>query len=480
MTGTEQATPTKSRLIPEFLVEIFNGDNRFVLSIALLAALGGMLFGFDTGIISGALPYIAKEFGLGSLGQSWVVGSLLLGAVVGALISGKLADLISRKWTKFVAGCVFTGAALWSALSPDITSLIASRVVLGLAVGTSSFVAPMYIAEHSPKKLRGGMTALNQFVGITLGILLAYIAAAALVGFTDNWRWMLGFEALPGIALVIAMAFVPHTPRWLVQMDRSDEAAKVLEHTRPAIDPQDEVHEIEEVARAQGSFGIGQLLSSRMRMLLLVGVGMAVFQQVLGINTVIYFGTTILHYTGLNLSDSVSETVFIGVVNFVFAGVAVLLIDKVGRKPLLLLSAIGCTLSLIVLGIYFYQGVGFQKADADVALGALLGYLAFFEIGLGPVFWVMIAEIYPLRSRPKAMAVATMFNWGFNFLVSFYFLQLVSAIGKAGTFWVYAGFGLCATAFFLWLVPETRGRSLEEIEKQVTSQPVAEDSAQAA
>lgn len=454
--------------MPEFLVEIFRGDNRFVTGIALLAALGGILFGFDTGVVSGALPFIAKSFHLGALGQSWVVGSLLLGAVGGAFISGKLADLISRKWTKFVAGCVFTCAGLWSALSPDFSSLIASRVVLGLAVGTASFVAPMYIAEQSPPRLRGGMTALNQFAGITLGILLAYVADYGLAGFSDNWRWMFGFEAVPGIALAVAMVFVPHTPRWLVQQDRSEDAARVLARTRPGVDPGDEVREIEHVARSQGAFRLRQLLGPKLRMLLIVGVGMAVFQQVLGINTVIYFGTTILHFTGLNLSASVAETVFIGVVNFVFAGVAVFLIDKVGRKPLLVLSAVGCTLTLIVLGIYFYQGSGFQHANADVALGALLAYLAFFEIGLGPVFWVMIAEIYPLRSRPKAMAVATMFNWGFNFLVSYYFLQLTNLIGKAGTFWLYAGLGVCAAVFFASFVPETRNQSLEEIERQVT------------
>ena len=478
--NSQETRSWPSRIIPEFLHEVLRSDNRFVTGIALLAALGGMLFGFDTGIISGALPYIAKTFHLGPFEQSWVVGSLLLGAVVGAFISGKLADVISRKWTKFVAGCVFTVAALWSALSPDVASLIASRAVLGLAVGTASFVAPMYIAEHSPRRLRGGMTALNQFAGITFGILLAYIASFGLVGFSNNWRWMLGFEAIPGIALVVAMAFVPHTPRWLVQQSRSDDAARVLERTRPGVDPEDEVHEIEQVAQSQDAFHLRQLLSPKMRMLLVVGVGMAIFQQVLGINTVIYFGTTILHYTGLNLSSSVAETVFIGVVNFVFAGVAVLLIDKVGRKPLLVISAIGCTLTLVVLGIYFYQGQAFQHANADVALGALLGYLAFFEIGLGPIFWVMIAEIYPLRSRPKAMAVATMFNWGFNFLVSFYFLQMIGAMGKAGTFWLYAGFGVCATIFFLRFVPETRERSLEAIERQVTGHAEEEDVPEAA
>ncbi|MGH8979895.1 MAG: sugar porter family MFS transporter [Acidimicrobiales bacterium] len=473
--GAGEAKSSGPRIVPEFLVEIFSRKNRFVTGIALLAALGGMLFGFDTGVVSGALPYIAKTFHLSSLGQSWVVGSLLLGAVVGALISGKLADSLSRKWTKFLAGCLFTCAGLWSALSPDFASLIASRVVLGLAVGTSSFVAPLYIAEHSPRRLRGGMTALNQFAGITLGILLAYVADFGLVGFSNNWRWMFGFEAIPGIALAVAMVFVPHTPRWLVQKSRTDEAADVLAHTRPGVDPSDEVHEIEHVASSQHAFHLRQLLSPKMRMLLVVGVGMAIFQQVLGINTVIYFGTTILHVTGLNLSTSVAETVFIGVVNFVFAGVAVFLIDKVGRKPLLVISAVGCTLTLIVLGIYFDQGAAFQHVNADLALAALLGYLAFFEIGLGPVFWVMIAEIYPLRSRPKAMAVATMFNWGFNFLVSFYFLQMTSLMGKAGTFWLYAGLGVCAAVFFAWFVPETRNRSLEEIERQVTGQATEKD-----
>ncbi|MGH9294552.1 MAG: MFS transporter, partial [Acidimicrobiales bacterium] len=163
------AAVSTNRFVPDFLVEIFRSENRFVTWIALLATLGGFLFGFDTGVVSGALPYIAKSFHLGSLGQSWVVGSLLLGAVGGALLSGKLADLLSRKWTKFAAGCVFTLAGAWSALSPNFGSLIAARVVLGLAIGTASFVAPMYIAEHSPRRLRGGMTALNQFAGITLG-----------------------------------------------------------------------------------------------------------------------------------------------------------------------------------------------------------------------------------------------------------------------------------------------------------------------
>ncbi|HEX7353972.1 MAG TPA: sugar porter family MFS transporter [Mycobacteriales bacterium] len=474
------AATAAGRVVPKFVVQIVRSDNRFVTGIALLATLGGFLFGFDTGIISGALPYLSKDFHLGSFGQSWVVGSLLLGAVVGAALSGKLADLLSRKWTKFAAGCVFTLAGLWSALSPDIGSLIAARAVLGLAVGTASFVAPMYIAEHSPRELRGGMTALNQFAGITFGILIAYVLDFALVDLSNNWRWMLGVEAIPGVALTIAMIFVPHTPRWLVQRGRIDEATRVLRRTHPDVDPKAALQEIQKVARSQSAFRLRQLASPRMRKLLIVGIGLATFQQLLGINTVIYFGTTILHFTGLSLSTSVSETVFIGVVNFFFAGVAVLLIDKVGRKPLLVISGVGCTLTLIVLGIYFDQSMAFQHANADLALAALLAYLAFFEIGLGPVFWVMIAEVYPLRSRAKAMAVATMFNWVFNFLVSYYFLHLTDTIGKAGAFWMYAGFGVLASIFFVTTVPETRNRSLEQIERQVTGENLEEDHAQAA
>ncbi|MGH9066544.1 MAG: sugar porter family MFS transporter [Acidimicrobiales bacterium] len=455
------------RSVPDFLLEFLNPNNRFVTVIALLAALGGFLFGFDTGVVSGALPYIGKDLHLGAFGKSWVVGSLLLGAIAGAFASGKLADALSRKWTKFVSGCVFAVAGICSAFAPSIELLTAARFVLGLAVGTASFVAPMYIAEHSPPRLRGGMTAFNQFM-ITLGILIAYIADFALKGFNNNWRWMFGFEVVPGIALAVAMVFVPHTPRWLVQKGRVDEARAVLERTRPDTDPSQEINDIQEVAGSQHAFRFRQLLGPRFRMLLIIGAGMATFQQILGINTVIYFGATILHFTGLTLSVSVAEAVFLGIFNWFFAGVAVFILDKVGRKPLLIISAVGCTIGLIFLGWYFDQTVAFQHANGDMALAAILWYLSFFEIGLGPVFWVMIAEIYPLRSRAKAMAVATMFNWGFNFLVSYFFLQMTKDIGKPGTFWLYAGFGVAAAVFFTMLVPETKDRTLEEIEREVS------------
>ena len=440
--------------------------NSFVVRIAVLAALGGFLFGYDTGVISGALPFMVKGLHLSTSDQSWVVGSLLLGAVAGAIISAYLADALSRKWTKFISGCVYTGAAIWSALSPDTGMLIASRFVLGLSVGTASFVAPMYISEHSPKEIRGGMTTFNQFM-ITLGILIAYVADFALKGFAHNWRWMIGFGAVPGAALAVAMIFVPHSPRWLIERERYEEARDVLAHSRSPERVDEEVQEIREVAEEQKSVCVKELIGARIRPLLLVGVALAVFQQVTGINTVIYFGTTILKYAGFSTNVSVGRTVYLGVINWVFAGIALLLLDRVGRRPMLLTGTSGMVVGLGVLGWYFEMGSGFQSHHAWIALAAIMFYLAAFEISLGPVFWLMISEIYPLRIRPKAMAVATVCNWGFNFLVSYYFLHLTNLIGRDWTFWLYAGLGVCAVAFFFAKVPETKNRTLEQIERDI-------------
>jgi sugar porter (SP) family MFS transporter len=454
------------RAVPGFLAEMFSPGNRFIALIAVLAALGGFLFGYDTGVIGGAEPYIAKSLGIGSFGESWVVGSLLLGAIVGAFLSGKLADLLSRKWTKFVAGVVYTAAALGSAFAPTVATLCAARFVLGIAVGTASFVAPMYISEHSPARLRGGMTAFNQFM-ITFGILVAYIADFALSGFSHNWRWMLGFGAVPAICLAVAMALVPHTPRWLVQRGREDEARSVLAHSRARDAIEDEIDGIKEAAQSQHAFRFRQLIGPRLRMLVIIGVAMAAFQQILGINTVIYFGATILKFAGYTTSTSVYEAVYLGIINMVGAMLAMTLLDKFGRRPLMITGTGGCVLTLIGMGWFFHTTSAFQHANPSIALALIMAYLLFFEISLGPVFWVMIAEIYPLRSRAKAMAAATMVNWTFNFLVSYFFLQMTTSISKAGTFWLYAGFGVVAVAFFVWKLPETKERSLEDIERQV-------------
>jgi sugar porter (SP) family MFS transporter len=456
--------------MPSFVKQITAAENRFVLLISLLAALGGFLFGYDTGVVGGALPLITAKLHLSSNGESWVTGSLLLGAVVGAAMSGFLADLIGRRWTVFTAGVIYTIAALASSTVSRLGLLTVTRGALGLAVGTASFVAPMYIGEHSPKALRGGMTALTQ-LAVTLGILIAYLVDDAFKDVSGGWRWMFALGALPGLILAISMLFVPETPRWLVEHGRSDEAKHSLLRSRSESDVDEEIDEIEQISKEESRFSLTDLLGKRLSPLVIIGVTMAVMQQLIGINTVVYYGATILGFAGLSINSSIAQAVFIGLVNLIFAGVAVILLDKIGRRVPLLIGTIGSVIGLIVLGVYFDLSSSFQHQHAWIALAAMMFYIASFEISLGPIFWVMIAEIFPLRARAKAMAVCTMFNWGFNFLVSFFFLDLVKAIGQAETFWLYALFGVFAVIFFAWRVPETKDRSLEQIEREIHSEP---------
>ncbi len=445
-------------------------NNRFVLGISLLAALGGFLFGYDTGVVGGALPLITSKLHLSSGQESWVTGSLLLGAVTGAAASGFLADRIGRRPTIFVAGVVYTIAALASGFMDSILALGIARGVLGLAVGTASFVAPMYIGEHAPKQLRGGMTALTQ-VSVTLGILIAYLIDDAFKGLGDGWRYMFALGAAPGVVLAVAMLFVPESPRWLIEHDRDDEARKVLARSGAIDDVDAEISEIHKVASQQSRFRLADLVGGRVRPLLIIGVVMAVMQQIIGINTVIYYGATILGYAGFSTGSSIAQAVFIGAVNLLGAVIAVFLLDKVGRRAPLLGGTTGSVIGLIALGLYFSASGHFQHAHAWIALVSMMFYIACFEISLGPIFWVMIAEIFPLQARAKAMAICTMFNWAFNFFVSFFFLDAVKALGQNGTFFLYAGFGILAIIFFDLRVPETKDRSLEQIESDVHHEP---------
>jgi sugar porter (SP) family MFS transporter len=434
-----------------------------VVALAAIAAIGGFLFGYDTGVISGALLFIKTDLNASTFDQSAIIGSLLLGAVLGAMISGYLAGAIGRRRTKIISGCVFAVAAIWSALAPDVWTLIVARFVLGLGVGTASFVAPMYIGEMVPKRFRGGLVSFNQLM-ITSGILIAYIIDFALKGISNNWRWMLGLGAIPGIALAVGMLFLPESPRWLVEKGRDDEAREVLKRARPAGGVDEEIEEIHEVARE--SARLRDLLGSSVRPLLIVGLGLAIFQQIVGINTVIYFAPTIFQFAGVSTSKAIGQTIFIGVTNVVFTVVAVVLLDRIGRRVLLLIGTAGLTVALVGLGLFF-QVAAIKDHASWLALASLIFYIASFAIGLGPVFWLMIAEIFPLGIRGPAMSVCTVANWGFNFLVSFTFLQLIDTAGKGGTFFVYAGLGVLAVLFFAWRVPETKGRSLEEIEEEL-------------
>ena len=447
-----------------FIHEARSEAKPFLFVLAVVAALGGFLFGYDTGVISGALLFIKPAFHASALQQQAIIGSLLVGAVVGATASGYLADGLSRKWTTVLSGCIYVGAALWSAFASGTTQLIAARFLLGLSVGTASFVAPMYIAEVAPKRIRGGLVSFNQLM-MVVGILIAYIVDFLFKAVAGNWRWMLGLGALPGVALVVGMVLMPHSPRWLMERGRDDEARAVLERVhRREQDVDNEMDDIRRVVAEKGS--LRDIIGAQVRPMLIVGLALAIFQQIIGINTVIYYAPTILRFTGSSVSSAITQTVFIGVTNVVFTTVAVLLLDRFGRRVFLLVGTVGLIVSLLALAVFFASSA-VRHAVPDLALIALIAYIASFAIGLGPVFWLMISEIFPLHLRSPAMALCTVANWAFNFLVAFTFLSLVSALGSAGTFLLYAAVASIALVFFATRVPETNGRSLEEIEQQV-------------
>jgi sugar porter (SP) family MFS transporter len=463
------STGTASTSGIEYIKFAASGRNRFVTWIALLAALGGFLFGYDTGIIGQALPFVQKQFHAGTITASWIVASVLVGAIVGAACSGYLADRISRKWTKCLAGCVFVAGAILEATAQSSAWMIGARFVLGLAVGTASFVAPEYIAEQTPPKIRGGTVSYNQLM-ITLGILLAYIAGFGLASVGGNWRWMLGLGAIPGAVLAISMIFVPHTPRWLASKGREQEARAVLQRTRTDSEVQGELDSIKNVVGEERKSSLGDLMSPRLRPMLVIGLALAVIQQFVGINTVIYFTSTILQYTGSSTSLSVQQAVYVGLTNFVLTIVAILCMDWLGRRVILISGTILSVVALIALGFYF-ELPGFAQAYPWFGLACVIAYIAGFAFSLGPVFWLMISEIFPLAHRSKAMAVCTIVNWAANFIVSYFFLQQVAAIGKPATFWIYAAIGVIAIGFIWLRVPETRGKPLEQIEDEVGARP---------
>jgi sugar porter (SP) family MFS transporter len=436
--------------------------NRRLAGVALIAAIGGFLFGYDTGVIGGALLFMQKDLGLKTHGQQQLtVAILLLGAVTGALIAGWSADVFSRRRTKIVSGCVYVIGALGCAFAQTYWQILAGRFWLGLAVGCASFVGPMYIAELVPPRVRGGFVSFNQLM-ITSGILAAYIVDWGFASFSNNWRWMFGLAVVPGVALAIGMYFMPFSPRWLVEKGREDDAREVLSRYRDSEDDVDrEVDEIKQVAESEAS--VRDLLAKGVRRMLVVGVGLAIFQQIVGINTVIYYAPTILKFAGQQDTGALTQSVFIGCTNVFFTIVAILLLDRLGRRFFLVAGTATLTAALVGLGIFF-ASPGVQNAVPWLALACLLVYIMGFAVGLGPVFWLMISEIFPIQMRGPAMAVCTMFNWGLNFAISYTFLTLTSAITKQGTFWLYAFFGVCAVVFFATLVPETRDRSLEEIQ----------------
>jgi MFS transporter, SP family, galactose:H+ symporter len=435
--------------------------------IAGVAALGGLLFGYDTGVISGALLFIREAFALSATMQGILVAIVLAGAAIGAAGAGFLSDRFGRRRVILAAALLFVLGAVLSALAPGLTVLLGGRFLVGLAIGIASMLTPLYLAEISPASDRGAVVSLNQLC-ITIGILVSYLVGFALASFPEGWRWMLGIGALPGLILAIGMLILPESPRWLAGHGRTDDAAAVLGQLRGGADISEEFSVLRtDIALEGRQLASGrELFSARLRRPLVIGIGLAMFQQITGINTVIYFAPTIFETAGLpSAAISILATAGVGAVNVIMTIVSIRLIDRLGRRQLLFWSLGGMALTLLVLAGVFHGGA--SGGLAWVAVASVAAFVGFFAIGLGPVFWLLIAEIFPLALRGRAMSLATVANWGFNLIVSVTFLDLVAVVGSANAFLLYAGLSLAALAFVGALVPETKGHTLEEIELQL-------------
>ncbi len=384
---------------------------------AAIAGLGGLLFGYDTGVIAGALLFIKHDFHLGSFAQGLVVAAVPIGAVGGAAIAGPAADSYGRRLMILLAAGVFIVGALGSATAPNVDVLVLARVVIGVAIGLASAAAPVYISEVAPPESRGRLVSFFQ-LAVTIGILVAYLVGLAFSA-SEAWRWMLGLGCVPALALAFGMLRMPQSPRWLV-MTGDDFAARATLAKIRVDDPDTIDRELEEIKESidEKPGAWSELLEPVVKAALLVGVGLAILQQVTGINTVIYYAPTIVEFTGVNSSaGSILAAVGVGIINVGMTVMAMRLLDRAGRRTLLMIGVSGMVISLSTLGAAFIGG-GASTFASIVAIVSLMVYVASFAISLGPIFWLLNAEIYPLGVRSKAAGVGTMANWTFNFIVS--------------------------------------------------------------
>jgi sugar porter (SP) family MFS transporter len=458
MTATGQPAPPPGELSTGTI-------RRHVLWGAAITALGGLLFGYDTGVISGALLFIGKDFhGLTSFDLELLTSLLLVGAVVGAQVAGRVADRVGRRPTVLGTAALFVVGVALAAFTPTFEVLVLARIVIGLAVGSASMVVPLYIGEIAPPKVRGALVSFNQ-LAITMGILVSYLVDYGLAS-SENWRLMFGLAAIPAILMFIGMLFQHESPHWLVAHGREDEARQVLHRVRTEAEIEPEIAEVRELSGRKSSFR--EVFSPTIRRVVIIGVALAVFQQITGINTIIYYAPTLLKGAGLGSSAALLANVVNGAVNVGMTIVAIRLLDRTGRRPLLLSGTTGMVVGMLVVALTFaIGGNNLHGGTTYIAIAGLLIYTGSFAIGLGPVFWLLISEIYPVKIRGQAMSLATMANWGANFVVTISFLTLLSAIGNAGTFFLFGALSLVALIYFQMQVPETKNRSLQEIERDL-------------
>lgn len=431
--------------------------------VAIVASLGGLLSGYDTGVISGALLFINETWILPDTLQGFLVSSVLIGAVIGAATNGILADIFGRKKIILATALIFILGSVMCAFAPNVYILIISRIFVGFAVGIVNFVVPLYLSEISPKNLRGTLVSLYQWA-ITSGILFSYFINAAFAQAVYNWRWMLFAGVLPGLILFVGMCLMSDTPRWLVSKNREDEAKNVFKKIEPDIDAEKEIQDIKTTLNSEGK-DKKFTFKKWMLMPFVVGIGIMFAQICTGINTIIYYAPTIFKTAGFDSNlTAIYATTGIGVVNFIMTIVAVFFTDKIGRKPLLYFGLTGVMLSLFALGTSFAFANILGSNLKWVAVGSLITYIVCFAMSLGPIGWILVSEVFPLKIRGIAMSICTVSNFAFNFFVVGSFPILLHRIGGAWTFWMFGAVSLFCIIFVYFFVPETKGISLEQIE----------------
>ncbi len=472
-------------------------NKNLVTIIAAVAATGGLLFGFDTGVISGAIPFFQQDFHLSNSMVENITTAGLAGAVIGAMFTGRLSDIFGRKKTILVAALIFVLGAAWSGWAPSPTSLIIARLFIGLAIGISSFSVPLYIAEISPSHIRGRLVSLFQLL-ITIGILVSYLSDLAFANNNnvESWRPMFYIGVVPGFILLVGMFFLPETPRWLMSQGREEESLKILKRIEePALVEESMQRMRDEVEKAKERANLSEVFKPWLRKALIISVGIMFFQQFVGINTVIYYSPKIFMIVGFEGARAgIWAAVSVGAVNVAFTILSLFMIDKLGRRKLYFIGLSGIVVSLFGLGLVFAFHASLGDMGKWLAIIFVWVYIAFFAISLGPLGWLIISEIFPLRVRGIGSSIGSLSNWLFNGIVAFTFFKIVKLLtasgsgiitherlydaatnsftnqavnngNPAGAFWFYAAIGIIGIFWGYFYIPETKGIALEKIEE---------------
>ncbi len=433
-----------------------NFNTNYIIAISFISALGGYLFGFDFAVISGALPFLKEQFGLNEYWEGFTTGCLALGAMIGCIVAGWVAEKYGRRYGLFIAAFLFAISSLGMAAANGLEIFIFSRFVAGIGVGMASMLSPLYIAELAPSHIRGRMVSINQLTIVT-GILFTNLVNYSLrTNGTDAWRWMFGLGTVPSTLFIMGVLWLPESPRWLSQAGKNEKAKAILTKIGGDQYAAESLANIDKRSTGKSNIGYREIFEKAVLPAVLIGIGLAVFQQLCGINVVFNYTTTLFESIGFSNEDQLLETVFIGVINLIFTFLAMSLVDKFGRKPLMLIGAGG----LAILYVIISNLLGIKSASVS---WFLLSAIGLYATSLAPVTWVLISEIFPNKVRAKATSVAVLCLWAAYFILTFTFPILYARL-QDKIFYIYAV--VCLTGFiFIWYrVKETKGKTLEEME----------------